>query len=169
VLRVIQPSSLWVKVRLDQGRSAGLAVDLPAQIVLRSHPDRPLPGKVARVEAVSDSVTEERAAQVTFDQLPAGLSVGELAEVTLALPATDKAVTLPNAAIRHRHGSVGVWSLEDGSLRFLPVRVGRASLDGRVQVLDGLAAGASVVVHSEKELTAASRIRVVASLVGTPP
>ena len=42
VLRVIQPSSLWVKVRLDQARSAGLTAGLPAQIVLRSNPGRPL-------------------------------------------------------------------------------------------------------------------------------
>ena len=64
------------QVRLDQARSSGLAVGLPAQIVLRSrraHADR----QVARVEAVSDSVTEERIAQVAFDQAPAALSVGE--------------------------------------------------------------------------------------------
>lgn len=169
VLRLIQPTSLWVKVRLDQGRSAGLVVGLPAQIVLRSSPDRALPGKVARVEAVGDSVTEERAAQVTFDRLPATASVGELAEVTLALPATEKAVTLPHAAIRHRQGSVGVWTLEDGSLSYRAVRLGQASLDGQVQVLEGLAAGTSVVVHSEKDLSAASRVRVVGSLVGQPP
>lgn len=169
VLRLIEPSSLWVKVRLDQGRSAGLAVGLPAQIVLRSNPGHVVPGKVARVEAVSDSVTEERVAQVSFEQVPAALSLGELAEVTLALPATTQAVTLPNAAIRQQQGRPGVWRIDDGSLRFVPVRVGQGSLDGRVQVLEGLAAGSSVVVHSEKELSAASRIRVVESLPGSRP
>ena len=38
VLRLVDPTSLWVKVRVDQGRSAGLAIGLPAQIVLRSRP-----------------------------------------------------------------------------------------------------------------------------------
>jgi len=168
VLRVIEPSSLWVRVRLDQGRSAGLAVGLPAQIVLRSNPDRPLAGKVARVEAVSDSVTEERVALVSFDALPGGLSVGELAEVILSLPATASAVVLPNAAIRRLQGQTGVWTIEGSALRFTAVRLGQASLDGQVQVLHGVRAGSTVVVHSEKELGAGSRIKSVESLAGRP-
>jgi HlyD family secretion protein len=169
VLRVIEPSSLWVRTRLDQGRSAGLAVGLAAQIVLRSSPGRPLPGKVARVEALSDSVTEERVAQVSFDQPPGGLSVGELAEVTVSLPATANAVVLPNAAIKRLPGHAGVWVIEDSALRFAPVRLGQASLDGRVQVLEGIPSGSTVVVHSEKELGAGSRIQVVDSLTGPRP
>mgnify|MGYP001213433657 FL=1 len=169
VLRLIEPSSLWVRVRLDQGRSAGLAVGLPAQISLRSNPGRTLAGRVARVEAVSDSVTEERVAQVSFDQPPANLSVGELAEVSLSLPATTPAVLLPNAAIKRVQARTGVWTIEDGALRFVPVRIGQAGLDGQVQVLDGVKAGATVVVHSEKDIAAGSRIAIVDSLAGRRP
>ena len=169
VLRVIEPSSLWVKVRLDQGRSAGLAVGLPAQIVLRSNPGHAWPGKVARVEAVSDSVTEERVAQVGFERPPLGLSIGEGAEVTLALPATDSAVVLPNAAIKRLQGRTGVWTLDGAALHFAPVRLGQASLDGQVQVLEGVRAGSTVVVYSERDLGAASRIQVVESLAGQRP
>lgn len=168
VLRVIVPSSLWVRVRLDQGRSAGLAAALPAQIVLRSDPGRSWAGRVARVEAVSDSVTEERLAMVGFDALPPGLSVGELAEVTLALPASERAVVLPNAAVRHVDGRNGVWTVAGGALRFAPVRLGALGLDGEVQVLEGVAPGTTVVVHSEKELGAGSRFEVVPSLAGAP-
>lgn len=169
VLRMIEPSSLWVKVRLDQARSAGLAVGLPAQVVLRSNPGRAMAGKVARVEAVSDSVTEERVAQVSFDQVPPGLSVGELAEVTLSLPATGNAVLLPNAAIKRTQAQTGVWVIEAGALRFVPVRVGAASLDGQVQVLDGPKPGTTVIVYSEKDIGAHSRITVVDSLAGRQP
>ena len=169
VLRVIEPSSLWVKVRLDQARSGGLAVGLPAQIVLRSSPGRPLPGKAARVEALSDSVTEERVAQIGFDQVPAGLSVGELAEVTLSLPPTAKAVLLPSAAIKRRQAQTGVWVIDAGTLRFAPVRIGQASLDGQVQVLNGVQPGTTVVVHSEKEIVEHSRIAVVDALAGRRP
>ncbi len=57
VLRLIDPASLWIRVRLDQARSGGLAVGLPASIELRSKPGARLSGKVARVEATSDSIT----------------------------------------------------------------------------------------------------------------
>ncbi len=169
VLRVIEPSSLWVKVRLDQARSAGLAAGLPAQVVLRSNPGRANAGKVARVEAVSDSVTEERVALVSFDQAPASLSVGELAEVTLSLPSKENAVLLPNAAIKRMQAQTGVWVIDAGALRFVPVRIGQSTLDGQVQVLEGLKPGTTVVVHSEKEIGAHSRIKVVDALVGRTP
>ncbi len=169
VLRMIEPSSLWVRLRLDQGRSAGLAAGLPAQIVLRSKPGQPLPGKVARVEAVSDSITEERVAQVAFDTIPTGVSVGELAEITLQLSRTAPALLVSNASIKRRGNQTGVWRIDDGKLGFVAVRVGSASLDGQVQILDGLKVGDQVVVHSEKELNADSRIKIVDAISGTSP
>lgn len=165
VLRLVDPASLWVKLRVDQGRSAGLASGLSAQIVLRSRPAEPVPGRVARVELVADSVTEERVAQVAFDRLPPGVAMGELAEVTLALPQTPETLVLPNAAIQHWQGETGVWRLREGSPEFVPVRLGARSLDGLVQALDGLAAGDTVVVYSAKALTPGARVSVVEALV----
>lgn len=165
VLRLVDPASLWVKLRVDQGRSAGLASGLSAQIVLRSRPAEPVPGRVARVELVADSVTEERVAQVAFDSLPPGVAMGELAEVTLALPQTPETLVLPNAAIQHWQGETGVWRLREGSPEFAPVRLGARSLDGLVQALDGLAAGDTVVVYSAKALTPGARVSVVEALV----
>lgn len=164
VLKLVEPGSLWVRTRLDQSRSAGLAVGLPAEIVLRSNPSHSYPGKVARVEPLSDSVTEERIAQIAFDVLPPGLSVGELAEVTLKFPAIQSALMLPNASLRQQGGQTGVWRRENGKLRFAAVRTGNAGLEGQVQILQGLKVGDEVVVYSEKELTASSRIKVVESL-----
>jgi HlyD family secretion protein len=169
VLRLIEPASLWIRVRLDQGRSAGLVAGLPASIVLRSNPSAHLSGKVARVEATSDSITEERVALVALDTLPTGLSTGELAEVTLTLPATAPAVLLPNPALQRQADRVGVWRIEGGEPRFTAVRIGLTSLDGQVQVLEGLTAGDEVVVYSEKALTASSRIKIVDQLAGSQP
>ncbi len=166
VVRLVDPTSLWVKVRFDQGRSAGLAAGLPAEIALRSNPARPLAGKVQRLELLADSVTEERIAQVAFEQMPAGISLGELAEVTLKLPPAKAGPVLPNAAVKRRGEQVGVWALREGALVFVPVRLGSADLEGRVQVREGLRAGDRVIVHSESELTPESRISVVESLAG---
>ncbi len=169
VLRLIDPASVWIRLRLDQGRSAGLATGLPASIVLRSAAGQATPGKVVRVEMLSDSITEERTALVAFDKLPVGVSVGEMAEVTLQLPATRPALLLPNASIKRRGEQTGVWRVEAGQLAFVPVRLGASSLQGQVQVLDGLQAGDRVVVYSEREVSSGSRIQVVDSLVKAAP
>lgn len=164
VLRLIDPASLWVKLRVDQGRSNGLAAGLAGSIVLRSQPQTAMPGEVARIELLADSVTEERIAQVAFSQMPAHVSVGEMAEVTLQLPATAPALLLPNASVQRQQGQTGVWRLNGDSPEFAPVSLGAQSLDGQVQVLKGLSKDDRVVIYSEKALTAGARIKVVESL-----
>ena len=165
VLRLIDPASLWVRLRVDQGRSAGLAVGLPGGIVLRSQPSVALPGQVVRLELLADSVTEERIVQVAFAQPPAGVSVGEMAEVTLQLPATAASLLLPNASIQRQQGQAGVWRLKAGKPEFAPLQLGAQSLDGQVQVLQGLAEGDEVVVYSQQALHAGARVQVVDALL----
>jgi HlyD family secretion protein len=167
VLKLIDPASLWVTTRLDQSRSAGLHVGLPAEITLRSSAQRSVAGKVARLEPVSDSVTEERIAQVAFESLPVGVSTGEMAEVIVRLPTVRDALLIPNAALRQRGAQSGVWLHDDGKLRFVSVKTGAESKDGMVQVVEGLKAGDEVVVYSQRELEDGSRIKVVPSLVET--
>ena len=166
VLKLIEPNSLWVKVRLDQGRSRGLAAGQAASIALRSSPGVSLSGKVVRIEPVSDSVTEERITLVTFDQIPLGLSTGEMAEVTVHTAANQSGLILPNAAIKQTSQGTGVWQLRDGKPAFVAIKLGGSSLDGLVQVLEGLSAGDEIIVHSERELSEGSRVKVVEQLAG---
>ena len=167
VVRLIDPASLWVRVRFDQGRSGGLSAGLSAHIILRSDPQRPLTGRIGRVEALGDSVTEERLAHIEFERLPDHIAIGELAEVTISLPRTDAAVVLPNASLRRHDGRLGVWRLEGGEPSFAPVRVGASGQNGEIQILDGVAEGDEVIVHSEREISPRSRIRKVRSLAGS--
>jgi len=164
VLRMVDPSSIWVRTRLDQGRSAGLTSGLPASIVLRSRPQQGFPGRVARLEPVGDSVTEEKLLNVAFDSLPANVSLNEMAEVTLALPGLSRVLAIPNAALHRRGEQEGVWLLKEGRVAFRAVRVGVRTLDGRAQILSGLEKGETLVVHSARELAAGDRVSAVDSL-----
>lgn len=162
VVEVIDPGSLWINVRFDQVTTSGLTAGLPAQAVLRSRSSQTLKGKVLRVEPMADAVTEELLAKVTFDNQNGPMPpVGELAEVTVALPALATAPVIPNAAIQRVDNQVGVWRVVDGDLEFAPVKLGASDLDGSVQVLEGLEPGEQIVVHSEKALTARKSIHVV--------
>lgn len=165
VLRLIDPHSLWVKARFDQGRAGALAAGLPAMIVLRSQPQVMIAGRVARIEISSDSVTEERLVALSFDKVPDGLSIGELVEATIRLPLQKNALGIPSAAL-HRVGQrTGVWRIEGGKTVFVPIRIGVQTLEGRTQVLAGLTAGDMVIEHAPEELRAGQRVRVVEQLV----
>lgn len=168
VLRLLEPDSLWVKARLDQGRARGLAAGQAVDIVLRSDASTVLPGKVLRIEPLSDSVTEERIVQIAFERIPAGLSVGEMVEVTVKTGGGQSGLLLPNAAIKQMPQGSGVWRLKDGKPSLTPVKLGGSSLDGNVQILDGLALGDEVVIYSERELSEGARIKLVSEFVGKP-
>ena len=167
VVEVIDPKSLWINVRFDQISASGLAGGLPARIVLRSRGGQTLKGRVLRVEPKADAVTEETLAKVTFDNKPEPLPpVGELAEVTVDLPALPAAPLIPNAAVQREGNKIGVWQIVDGDLHFSPVKLGASDLNGYVQVREGLKNGDQVVTYSEKALTARSRIHVVDHIPG---
>lgn len=166
VVELIDPQSLWVNVRFDQIQVQGLRANLPAQIVLRTQGGE-VSGRVLRVEPFADAVTEEMLAKVAFDQIPEPLpAVGELAEVTVALPALAASPVIPNAAIQRIAGRLGVWQITQGDLHFTPVTLGAADLAGQVQVLEGLDIGDQVVLYSAKALTSRSRIDVVDHIPG---
>ena len=161
VIEMIDPKELWINARFDQIASTGLRTGLSARISLRSHGDISAPGQVSRVEVLADSVTEENLAKVGFDALPEPLPpIGELAEVTIALPELSATPTIPNAAIQSVAGKTGVWKVEEGKARFTAVELGASDLDGIVQVTKGLQTGDEIVVHSASRLTGTSRIQI---------
>ncbi len=170
VVEVFDPASVWVDVRFDQISAQGLAPDLPAQVMLRSRRGQPIAARVLRIEPRADAVTEETLAKVVFNTLPAPRPpLGELAEITVQLPALPANPVIANAAIRTVEGRRGVWKLSGDTLVFTPVTLGRSDLDGRLQITQGLVAGDRVVLYSEKTLTARSRIHIVDRLHGVAP
>ena len=71
-----------------------------------------------------------------------------------------------NASVQRVEGTLGVWLVQDGQLRFTPVTLGASDLDGRIQVLEGLDGGEQVITYSRKALDANSRIKIVDTIVG---
>ncbi|MBA3002919.1 MAG: efflux RND transporter periplasmic adaptor subunit [Desulfurivibrio sp.] len=167
VVQLIDPKSLWINVRFDQIHAHGLAANLPAKIALRSQTVTLLPGRVLWVEPLADAITEETLAKVLLDKLPDPLPpIGELAEVSVALPTLPTTPVIPNAAIQRINGKLGVWQVIDDNLHFTPIRLGAADLDGHVQVREGLTVGDRVIVYSAKALSVRNRIHIVDHIPG---
>lgn len=170
VVELVDPRTLWVNARFDQVSAGGLAADLPARVTLRSRRGQTLEARVLRTELRADAVTEELLAKVAFRSVPQPLPpIGERAEVTVDLPALSEGPVVPNAAVQRHGGRIGVWTAHGDRAAFVPVTLGRADLDGQVQVLDGLKPGDVIVLHSEQPLNTRSRIHVVDRIAGVAP
>lgn len=169
VIEVVNPKLLWINARFDQISAGGLAAGQPAHLTLRSRRGQVLEGQVLRTELRADAVTEELLAKVSFKTVPQPLPpIGERAEVTVDLPPLPEGPVIPNAAVQRQGNQVGIWMAQGDRLAFVPVKLGRSDLDGHVQVLAGLKVGDTIVLHSEKVLSARSRIHVVERIPGVP-
>jgi HlyD family secretion protein len=169
VVQVIDPATLWVKARIDQGQAGGVRAGQPAEIVLRSDATRVHRGEVQRIDWVSDAVTEERIVNVGFAARPEGISVGELVEVTIRTAELADVRSVPAAALKRLDRQDGVWQHADGRVAFRPVRVGITTLDGRSEIQDGPGVGDEVVVHSDAALRPDTRVKVVTAIVRVTP
>lgn len=167
VVEIIDPDSLWVNGRFNQLGVGVLTPGLRSAIVLRSRSGQASAGRILRLEPLADPVTEETLAKVVFDSLPQPLpGVGELAEITVALPTLPPTPVVPNAAVQRVDGRPGVWLYEEGRLHFAPVKLGGSDLEGRVQVLEGLKVGERVVVYSPRPLKEGLLVKLVAQQPG---
>lgn len=146
VFSIVDPRSIWVLAYIDESRAGDIRVGEPAEIVLRSRPNRRLAGRVARIEPESDRVNEERRVEVAFDAIPADISLGEQAETYITTLRLSKALLVPEAAIAGITRTEGtVWIVEDGCLAQRRVHLGHRLLDGRYEITAGVPEGAKVV------------------------
>ena len=145
IFKIADPRTAWVTVYADVRDTGGLAVGNPADITLRSLPDRVFRGRVARIQREGDRVTEQLAVDVAFAERPSRLILGEQVEATIRPPARSAATALPLAAVVRRPEGSGVLVVEDGRIHFKPVRLGVADPAGWIEALQGLSPGQAVV------------------------
>lgn len=169
IIQVIDPGSLWIKTRIEQKQAGLIRTGQAAEIVLRSQPQTVLPGAVKRIEQVGDAITEERMVDVSFS--PSGLMavVGELAEVTIKLPQLEHVLSIPTAALKQLDKQEGVWVVQGGRVQFKAVKSGLSTLEGRTQIISGLAEGDEVIVYSQQALRAGMKIKAVTEIVKARP
>lgn len=161
VFSIVDPKTIWVLAYIDESKAGEIAVGQPAEIVLRSQPNRRLAGHVARIEPESDRVNEERRVEVAFDPIPDNINLGEQAEVYITTLRLPQALMVPEAAITglsKDHGTV--WTVEDGRLQQRSVTLGHRLLDGRYEITGGVPEKAEVVTQLRSGLRAGRTVTI---------
>lgn len=142
---LIAPETVWILAYVDEVRSGGIAVGQPAEVRLRSLPQKTFRGAVVRVGIESDRVNEERRVYVACTDCPEEFHLGEQAEVYVTKAVLPRALMVPEKEIERFDGASGlVWTVRDGRLARVPVKFGHRGHDGRVELSEGLPNGAVV-------------------------
>jgi HlyD family secretion protein len=144
ILKLADPTSIWVTVFVDAREAGSLRMGDAADIALRSIAGRTFAGKIARIRRESDRVTEQLTVDIRFDERPTRLTLGEQAEATMR-PMTKQVLAVPLAAVVQSPKGAGAWIVADGRMRFKPARFGAADGAGWIEIIAGLSGGDHVI------------------------
>ncbi len=114
LITVVKPKEVWVKAYIDERISGDIKKGQEALITLRSKSNKKLTGFVARIEAKSDPVTQERVVDVAFKKTPFPFYIDEQAEVRIKTQSLRGVIVIPLNVIKRQ----GVWIYRNGEAHF---------------------------------------------------
>lgn len=157
LLRMVDPATLWIAMRVDESVVGRVQVGQVASIKMRT--GDVLTGKVARIARQSDAATRELEVNVAFDAPPARFAIDQEAEVSIVAGDLAGIVVPLTALTRDRTGRQGVLVVIDSRSEFRPVQTG-ASDAQRVLIGNGLTAGERIVAKAD-DVKAGMRVKAL--------
>jgi RND family efflux transporter MFP subunit len=152
-----------------------IVVDVPQSMALQVRPGLradvdfvEMPGErfqaevVRSAQSISDAVGGMRV-ELRLPNPEGRIPAGMVGQVRLSVPRTAPAVVLPISAVLQGADGARVALVTGSVVDYRPVRLGR-NLGNEVEVVEGLAAGETVVLSPNALLAAGSRVRVKASV-----
>ena len=158
-------SKVWVLADIYEYEIGRVNVGQGASVVVGAYPKEPFAGKVGFIYPIVDPSTRTLRVRVELDNKDLKLRPGMYGDVVLQL-ATATGVVVPIEALVDTGDHQYVFIAKEGG-RFEPrlVKAGARSGD-KVQILEGLSAGETVVTTSNFLIDSESRLR--AAIEGTP-
>ncbi|AMW05497.1 hypothetical protein GEMMAAP_13155 [Gemmatimonas phototrophica] len=144
LLRLADPSSLEVIAYVDETMLGSVRVGLPAKIAFLSQAGETSTGSVRAVGREVDSETREVELWIALPQPPARWAIGQRVDVRVETTPGAKGTTVPTAMISWEEDKAGVFVVDAGRARRVPVELGRADRD-RVVVSGDVSPGDTIL------------------------
>lgn len=163
IFTLVAPETVWGLAYVDEARAGYIAEGQAAEVRLRSMPQQTIAAKVVRIGIESDRTNEERRIWVKCLQCPGQFHLGEQAEIFITVAKLDKALLVPEAAVKGFDGSSGqVWTVEGGRLQRRAVTFRHRTEDARLEIVGGMPATAQVVTHVMPSFRDGQSVRIMA-------
>ncbi|MEZ5765592.1 MAG: efflux RND transporter periplasmic adaptor subunit [Xanthobacteraceae bacterium] len=162
IFTLIAANSYWGLAYVDEARAGFIQEGQRVDARLRSRPQDAFTGRVMRIGLESDRVSEERRVYIKGDNPPPRIFLGEQAEFWITVAQLDKVMLVPEAAVQGYNGREGrVWTVESGRLQRRFIKFRHRTEDARLEIIDGLPAGARVVSRLEDGFHEGRSVRVI--------
>ncbi|HXH27949.1 MAG TPA: efflux RND transporter periplasmic adaptor subunit, partial [Candidatus Polarisedimenticolia bacterium] len=164
IVTLVDFSTLYVGVDVNESNLARLGAHQPAEIVLDAYPDRIYRGALRQIVPAADRQKGTVKVKVAFESPDERILPDLSARVNFtSAPTTSAApprVEVPLSAVATRDGASGVFLILGDRVRFHPVTTGRER-DTVVEIRSGLSGGESLVADAGRlDLRDGDRVRV---------
>ena len=166
IVRIADPASLEVEADINESYIARLQLGQRASIRVDAVPDFDYSGSLRQIVPTADRQRAVVQVKVSIDNIDARLVPDMSCTVTFLEEGVDEAelvlppkLLVPEEAVQYSGGAAFLFQVDEGMLRRVRVTLGEAS-EGRVEVLEGVSGGETIVSSNVDSLDDGQRVRV---------
>ena len=158
LMRIEDHSSLWLDLQVYEDQMAMVAVGQDVQATVEAFPGKTFTGRITFIHPHVDHMSRTVVARAVLDNPDLALRPGMYASATIVTKPVADGIQVPREAVIDTGTRQIVFIAHPGG-RFTPrtVHVGVRGDDDRVQLIDGLAPGETVVTSGQFLLDVESR------------
>ncbi len=166
IVRIADPTSLEVEADINESYIARLQLGQRASIRVDAVPDFEYSGSLRQIVPTADRQRAVVQVKVRIDNIDVRLVPDMSCTVTFLEEGVDETelvqppkLLVPEQAIQYAGGAAFLFQVDDDVLRRTRVQLGEAS-DGRVEILEGVSGGETVVSREVASLEDGQRVRI---------
>jgi membrane fusion protein (multidrug efflux system) len=145
VVSIVDLSRLQLEASVPPAAIGQVRIGQAMNFRVEGFGEREFAGRIERINPAATAGSRSISVYAVIDNREGLLRGGMFAQGALTLSSVGGALAVPASAVREEIGQTFVYAIEDGLVKRKNVKVGAPDAVGRVQVLDGLAAGDRIV------------------------
>lgn len=165
VFTIVNLQQLTLEAQVPSAEIPRVKVGQDVQFRVEGYPGRSFAGKVARINPTAEMGSRAMLVYISVNNSDNALSGGMFAKGEITTQKSAVMPIIPLAALRKDKDADVVYKIEGGKVVSQPVKLGLRNEDeGIVEVTDGLASGASLLVGKLEGVKPGAKVRIA----GTP-
>jgi RND family efflux transporter MFP subunit len=159
VMRIVRLEPLRVLAEIPERFGPAIRVGHTMGIRVDAYPDKEVEGRITRISPAVNQKSRAFAVEGEVPNADGNLKPGTFARVRILTDRVDSSVVVSVSAVQTRYGTSRVFLVKEGALSGVEVKLGDR-LGPRVELLDGVSAGATIVADSVEGLEDGMRVEM---------